>query len=82
MPRAASPWHRMRISKEVRDALKAFIAENKAELPHVKTLHFHVSRLERTYYTNLAQKLSLNDVLAKLNALATNQTRYADSVHI
>jgi len=68
--------------ERVRDALKAFIAENKAELPHVKTLHFHLSRLERTYYTNLAQKLSLNDVLAKLNALATNQPRYADSVHI
>jgi hypothetical protein len=56
--------------ERVRDALKAFIAENKAELPNVKTLYFHLSRLERTYYTNLAQKLSLTDVLAKLNGLA------------
>jgi hypothetical protein len=54
---------------KIRDALKEFIRENKTELPNVKILHFQISRLERTYYTNLAQKLSLNDVLAKLSAL-------------
>jgi hypothetical protein len=56
--------------EKVRDALNAFIAENKAQRPNVRTLYFHVSRLERTYYTNLAQKRSLTYVLAKLNGLA------------
>jgi nucleoside phosphorylase/predicted NACHT family NTPase len=53
----------------VRDALIAFIDENKAEVANVKALHFQLSRLEKLFYTNLAQKLSLPDVLAKLSVL-------------
>jgi hypothetical protein len=53
----------------VKDALTTFIDENKTEIANVKGLHFHLSRLDRLYYTNLAQKLSLPDVLTKLNTL-------------
>jgi hypothetical protein len=51
----------------VRDAFVAFIDENKAEIPNVRTLYFQVTRLERTYYTSVAQKLTLAGVLVKLN---------------
>jgi hypothetical protein len=55
--------------QRVKDALTIFIDENKAEIVNVKGLHFHLSRLDRLYYTNLAQKLSLPDVLTKLSTL-------------
>jgi hypothetical protein len=53
----------------VREALIAFIDENRAEVANVKALHFQLSRLEKLYYTNLAQKLSLQDVLVKLSTV-------------
>jgi predicted NACHT family NTPase len=53
----------------VREALIAFIDENKAEVANVKALHFQLSRLEKLYFTNRAQKLSLPEVLAKVGAL-------------
>jgi hypothetical protein len=49
--------------QKVKDALTTFINENKAEISRVKGLHFQMSRLEKLYYTNLAQKLSLPDIL-------------------
>jgi len=55
--------------QSVRNALIAFIDENKAEVANVKALHFQLSRLEKLFYTNLAQKLSLPDVLVKLSTL-------------
>ena len=53
----------------VRNALAAFIDENKAEVANVKLLHFQLGLLEKLFYTTLAQKQSLPDILVKLSDL-------------
>src|SRR5437870_11172533 len=62
----------------VKEGLKAFIAENMTQIPNVKSLYSHLDRLEKSYYTNLAQKVTVDDVLAELNALGNNQLGYAN----
>jgi hypothetical protein len=63
----------------IKEGLKAFIAENTTQNPNVKSLYSQLDRLERSYYTNLAQKVTVDDVLAKLNALGNNQLGYANT---
>ena len=63
----------------IKEGLKAFIAENTTQIPNVNSLYSHLDRLERSYYTNLAQKVTVDDVLAKLNALGNDQLGYANS---
>jgi len=62
----------------VKDSIAAFIDQN-TSLKSVRNLHFQLNRLERTYYTSVAQRLTLADVLKKLDALFTSQTRYANT---
>ena len=56
----------------VRKTIKAFIRENNA-LKAVRNLHFQLSRLERTYYTSVAQRLTLRDVLERVDVISITQ---------
>lgn len=61
----------------VRSAITEFIDKN-SSLKGVRGLHFQLSRLERTYYTSVAQKLTLGGAIAKVNAVFAN-SHYAQS---
>jgi nucleoside phosphorylase/predicted NACHT family NTPase len=55
--------------RQVKESIEAFIRENQSELTSVKNLEQYLSRLEKLFYANLSQNLTLDDVLAKLNII-------------
>jgi hypothetical protein len=52
----------------VREAFTVFMRENH-DLKGIRNLHFQLSRLERTYFTSVAQRLTLKEVSTRVDAI-------------
>lgn len=63
--------------QSVKDGILVFIEQNKATISNVRGLHFQLSRLEKSYYTSVAQRLTLADVLVKVSSILRRQAHSA-----
>lgn len=59
--------------QSVKDGILVFMEQNKATVSNVNGLHFQLGRLEKSYYTSVAQRLTLADVLVKVSSIFSRQ---------
>ena len=55
--------------KLVKELVENFINKNNSTIKSVKYLHYYLNRLEHSYYYNKSEKMSVAEVLSKINHL-------------
>jgi hypothetical protein len=58
----------------VKKAIEDFIVEKSATIPHVKGLLYFQDSLERRYYIGKSDKLSITEVMTKINNLSSSSS--------